>query len=192
MQPAVYLSNDPAHKLHLDCNWPVNGKRDSRRRSEHAQILSDQDIPRFAQLGVIASMQPTHCITDKRFCEKRIGFERSKGACAWRRLLSAGARIAFGTDYAVEPLDPLEGLYASVTRKDRAGEPGEGWFPDQRLTTEEAIGLYTLFLHCIEMSHARFRSVASFPKSDSKVCTTDPRPPPVPSRCLHCNAMSKK
>ncbi len=122
----------------------ANGIRDSRHRSEHAQILTDGDIPRFAELGVIASMQPTHCITDKRFCEKRIGYERSKGAYAWRRLLDAGAKIAFGTDYSVEPLDPLEGLYASVTRKDRQGEPGEGWFPDQKLTMEEAIELYTL------------------------------------------------
>jgi len=122
----------------------VNGKRDSRHRSEHAQILTDEDIPRFAELGVIASMQPTHCITDKRFCEKRIGKERSKGAYAWRRLLDAGAKIAFGTDYSVEPLEPMEGLYAAVTRKDRAGEEGDGWFPDQKLSMEEAIELYTL------------------------------------------------
>ena len=122
----------------------VNGKRDSRHRSEHAQILIDEDIPRFAELGVIASMQPTHCITDKRFCEKRIGLERSKGAYAWRRLLDAGAKIAFGTDYSVEPLEPMEGLYAATTRKDRLGEEGEGWFPDQKLSMEEAIELYTL------------------------------------------------
>jgi predicted amidohydrolase YtcJ len=122
----------------------VNGKRDSRHRSEHAQILILDDIPRFAELGVIASMQPTHCITDKRFAEKRIGYERCKGAYAWQKLLDAGTRIAFGTDYSVEPLDPLEGLYAAVTRKDRAGEPGDGWFPDQKLSMEKAIELYTL------------------------------------------------
>ncbi|MFC1500739.1 amidohydrolase [Candidatus Zixiibacteriota bacterium] len=122
----------------------VNGVRDSRHRSEHAQVLIDEDIPRFAELGVIASMQPTHCITDKRFAEKRIGLERSAGAYAWRRLLDAGVHIAFGTDYSVEPLEPLEGLYAAVTRKDRAGEEGDGWFPDQKLTMEEAIELYTL------------------------------------------------
>lgn len=122
----------------------MNGVRDSRHRSEHAQVLIDEDIPRFAQLGVIASMQPTHCITDKRFAEKRIGLERCRGAYAWRRLLDTGAKIAFGTDYGVEPLDPLEGLYAAVSRKDRAGEPGEGWFPDQKLTMEEAIEFYTL------------------------------------------------
>jgi len=122
----------------------VNGKRNSRHRSEHAQLLLLSDIPRFAELGVIASMQPTHCITDKRFAEKRIGMERCKGAYAWQKLLDAGVHIAFGTDWAVEPIDPLEGLYAAVTRKDRAGEPGEGWFPDQKLSMEKAIELYTL------------------------------------------------
>jgi len=133
----------------------VNGQRDSRHRIEHAQILADADIPRFGQLGVIASMQPTHCITDKRFGEKRIGHDRCRGAYAWRRLLDAGARIAFGTDWPVEPVDPLEGLYAAVTRKDRAGEPGEGWFPDQRLTMEEAIRLYTLGAACAEFTEDR-------------------------------------
>ncbi len=122
----------------------VNGKRDSRHRSEHAQILLLSDIPRFAELGVIASMQPTHCITDKRFAEKRIGLERCKGAYAWQRLLKAGVHVAFGTDWSVEPIDPLEGLYAAVTRKDRTGEPGDGWFPDQKLSMEKAIELYTL------------------------------------------------
>ncbi|MBN2667458.1 MAG: amidohydrolase [Bacteroidales bacterium] len=121
----------------------LNGRRDSRHRDEHSQTLSQTDIPRFGELGVIASMQPTHCISDKRFCEKRIG-ERSKGAYAWRSLLNAGARLAFGTDYQVEPLNPMEGLYAAVTRKDRLGEEGEGWFPEEKLTMEEAIELYTL------------------------------------------------
>jgi len=122
----------------------LNGKRDSRHRIEHAQVLHNDDIPRFAALGVMASMQPTHCITDKRFAEKRIGTRRCKGAYAWRRLLDAGAAVAFGTDYPVEPINPLEGLYAAVTRKDRAGEPGDGWFPDQKLSMEKAIELYTL------------------------------------------------
>ena len=122
----------------------LNGNRDSRHRIEHAQVLCSDDIPRFATLGVIASMQPTHCITDKRFAEKRIGRQRCKGAYAWQRLLDAEARIAFGTDYPVEPISPLEGLYAAVTRKDRAGEPGDGWFPDQKLSMEKAIELYTL------------------------------------------------
>lgn len=122
----------------------LNGSRDSRHRIEHAQVLALDDIQCFAELAVIASMQPTHCITDKRFAEKRIGPERCKGAYAWRLLLNANAKIAFGADYPVEPLNPLEGLYAAVTRKDRAGEAGPGWFPEQCLTMEEAIELYTL------------------------------------------------
>jgi predicted amidohydrolase YtcJ len=122
----------------------VNGRRDSRHRDEHTQTLQQSDIPRFAKLGVIPSMQPTHCISDKRFYEKRIGTERSKGAYAWRSLLNTGVMLAFGSDYQVEPLNPMEGLYAAVTRKDRLGEQGDGWFPEQKLTMEEAIKYYTL------------------------------------------------
>jgi len=122
----------------------LNGKRDNRHRIEHAQTLQSSDIPRFAQLGVIASMQPTHCISDKKFCEKRIGPERVKGAYAWKSLADAGAILAFGTDYQVEPLNPMEGLYAAVTRKDRLGEKGNGWHPEQKIRMEDAIRYYTL------------------------------------------------
>ena len=121
-----------------------NGSRDSRHRIEHAQVLHSSDIQRFAKLGVTASMQPTHCITDKRFAEKRIGIKRCQGAYAWQSLLDEMAVVAFGTDYPVEPINPLEGLYAAVTRKDRAGESGDGWFPEQKLSMENAIELYTL------------------------------------------------
>lgn len=122
----------------------VNGKRDSRHRDEHTQTLIQSDIPRFAQLGVIASMQPTHCISDKKFCEKRIGIKRAEGAYAWNSLRKAGARIAFGTDYQVEPLNPMEGLYAAVTRKDRLGEEGDGWNPQEKISMEQAIYYYTI------------------------------------------------
>jgi hypothetical protein len=122
----------------------LNGRRDSRHRDEHTQTLQPSDIPRFAQLGVIASMQPTHCISDKKFCIKRIGAERALGAYAWKSLADAGASIAFGTDYQVEPLNPMEGLYASVTRKERLGENGEGWYPEQKISMEDAIRYYTL------------------------------------------------
>lgn len=122
----------------------VNGSRDSRHRDEHAQTIRSSDIPRFATLGVIASMQPTHCISDKKFCEKRIGILRAEGAYAWKSLQNTGAIVAFGTDYQVEPLNPMEGIYAAVTRKDRHGEEGQGWFPAEKLTMEEAIRNYTL------------------------------------------------
>jgi predicted amidohydrolase YtcJ len=146
-QIGVHAIGDKGNSWTLDAYekaMQVNGKRESRHRDEHAQTLRLSDIPRFAQLGVIASMQPTHCISDKKFCEKRIGTERSKGAYAWRSLLDAGASLAFGTDYQVEPLNPMEGLYASVTRKERLGEEGDGWFPEQKLSMEEAIRYYTL------------------------------------------------
>jgi hypothetical protein len=122
----------------------LNGTRDRRHRIEHAQTLQSSDIPRFSQLGVIASMQPTHCISDKKFCEKRIGPERVKGAYAWKSLADAGAVLAFGTDYQVEPLNPMEGLYAAVTRKDRLGEDGNGWHPEQKIKMEDALRYYTL------------------------------------------------
>jgi len=122
----------------------INGKHESRHRIEHAQTLQQSDIPRFALFGVIASMQPTHCISDKKFCEKRIGPIRASGAYAWKSLADAGAMLAFGTDYQVEPLNPMEGLYAAVTRKDRLGEEGNGWHPEQKIKMEDAIKYYTL------------------------------------------------
>jgi predicted amidohydrolase YtcJ len=146
-QLGIHAIGDKANTWVLDTfeKLPkINGPRQRRHRIEHAQSIHDDDFPRFAQIGVIASMQPTHCISDKRFAEKRIGKERCRGAYAWKRFLDAGATIAFGSDYTVEPINPLEGMYASVTRKDRAGEPGDGWFPDQKLSMEKAIELYTL------------------------------------------------
>ncbi len=135
-------------------NWVLNaieraekkfGAKDLRHRIEHAQIVIPADVKRFKQLGVIASMQPTHCTTDMRFCEIRIGKERSKNAYIWKTLLDAGAPMAFGTDWPVEPLDPMRGLYSAVTRKNiEGGFPEGGWFPDERLTMAEALRLYTL------------------------------------------------
>jgi predicted amidohydrolase YtcJ len=121
----------------------TNPPRERRHRIEHASILHSEDIPRFAELGVIASTQAVFVSTDNLYAEKRLGRERSKGVYAWRRLLDAGAHVAFSTDYPVEPLDPREGLYSAVTRKNRKGMPGGGWFPDQILKLEEAVRLYT-------------------------------------------------
>ena len=122
----------------------INGSIDSRHRIEHAQVVIPADFQRFAQLGVIASMQPTHCSSDIIFAEKRLGKKRCEGAYAWKSFLDAGAAIAFGTDCPVEPINPMEGLYASVSRKTRSGEPKGGWYPEERLSMEKAIELYTL------------------------------------------------
>ena len=122
----------------------INGARDSRHRIEHAQVLTEADLPRFEELGVMASMQPSHCISDMRWAEERIGRERCRYAYAWKSLKNSGAVLAFGTDWPVESLNPMLGLYAAVTRRDTLGYPPRGWFPQERLTMEEAIEAYTL------------------------------------------------
>lgn len=122
----------------------VNGTKDRRHRIEHAQLIRPDDIRRFGQLGVVASMQQTHCTTDMRFAETRVGYDRSKTAYAWRSLLDSGAILAFGTDWSVEPLDPMRGVFSSVTRTNiQKMEPKTGWFPEQKLTVWESIYYYT-------------------------------------------------
>jgi len=121
-----------------------NGTHDRRHRIEHAQLLIPDDIRRFGQLGVIPSMQPTHCTTDMRFAEERVGYDRCKTAYAWRSLIESGAVPAFGTDWSVEPLDPMRGVFSAVTRTNiQSMEPETGWFPEQSLTVWEAIYYYT-------------------------------------------------
>jgi len=114
-----------------------------RPRIEHAQVIAPEDFARFARLSVIASIQPVHATSDMRWAEDRIGPERIAGAYAWRRLLQAGVRLAGGSDAPVETESPLEGVYAAVTRRDRAGNPPGGWRPADRLTRPEAVALYT-------------------------------------------------
>src|SRR5262245_21964600 len=118
--------------------------KDPRFRIEHAQILDAADIPRFAKLGVIASMQGIHCTSDRPWAESRIGIDRVKeGLYVWRKLLDSGATIINGTDVPVEDIDPIKNYYASVTRKPESGGPPEGFDPEQRMTREEALVSYT-------------------------------------------------
>lgn len=121
-----------------------NGARDRRFRIEHAQHLAPTDIPRFAKLGVIASMQPYHAIDDGRWAEKVIGPERIKTTYAFRSLLDAGARLAFGSDWFVAPPVPLEGIYAAVTRRTLDDKNRDGWVPEQKIKVEEALRAYTI------------------------------------------------
>lgn len=115
-----------------------------RNRIEHAQIIALEDIPRFAELGVIASMQATHATSDMNMAEDRVGPERVKGAYAWRKLLDAGAIIANGSDFPVELANPMFGLYASVSRQSRAGLPEGGWYGAEKLNREETLHSFTL------------------------------------------------
>ncbi len=117
---------------------------DHRFRIEHAQLLNLADIPRFAAMGVIPSMQPTHCTSDMRWVEARVGADRAKGAYAWAALLRSGARIAGGSDFPVESHNPFLGLYAAVTRQDLSGAPAGGWMASERMTREEALRSMTI------------------------------------------------
>jgi predicted amidohydrolase YtcJ len=145
-QLAFHAIGDRANRIALDVFEAVtkaNGRRDRRDRIEHAQVVAPLDFPRFAELHVIASMQPSHQTTDMRWAEDRIGKERIKGAYAWNTMLKNGVRLAFGTDYPVEPISPFRGLYACVTRERPGGGPRKGWEPQEKISLEDCIRAYT-------------------------------------------------
>ncbi len=122
-----------------------NPKPDHRFRIEHAQIIEPQDVEKFVSLGIIPAMQPTHCTSDMYFVEDRVGPERAEGAYAWRWFIDAGLVIPCGSDFPVESNNPLLGIYAAITRQDPQGWPEGGWFPEQRMTIEEAIKGFTIW-----------------------------------------------
>jgi predicted amidohydrolase YtcJ len=122
----------------------AHGESDRRFRIEHAQHMAAKDFDRFAQLHVIASVQPYHAIDDGRWAEERIGHDRASRTYAFRTFLNHGVRLAFGTDWNVAPLNPMLGLYAAVTRATLDGKTPNGWFPEQKLTVAEAVEAYTM------------------------------------------------
>jgi predicted amidohydrolase YtcJ len=122
----------------------AHGEADRRLRIEHAQHMAAKDFERFAQLHVIASVQPYHAIDDGRFAESHIGHDRASRTYAFRTFLDHGVRLAFGTDWEVAPLDPVLGLYAAVTRATLDGKNPNGWFPEQKLTVAESVEAYTM------------------------------------------------
>jgi predicted amidohydrolase YtcJ len=148
-QTCIHAIGDRANRLVLDIfervQQEVPHARALRLRNEHAQILHPADIPRFARLGVIASMQATHATSDMPWVPARIGEQRARqGAYVWRTLLDSGATIANGSDFPVEKADPLLGFYAAITRQDPDGRPPGGWMPDQRMTRDETLASFTL------------------------------------------------
>jgi predicted amidohydrolase YtcJ len=145
-QLAFHAIGDRANRIALDVFEAVlkaNGPRDRRSRIEHAQVVAPEDFARFAKLNVIASMQPSHQTTDMRWAEQRLGPERVNGAYAWATMQKNGVRLAFGTDYDVEPINPMRGLYACVTRELPEGGPPGGWQPQEKISLEDCIRAYT-------------------------------------------------
>lgn len=147
LQLAVHAIGDRANTIILDIYKKViteNGSRDRRWRIEHAQHLLPEDIGRFGSLGIIASVQPYHAIDDGRWAENKIGEARARYTYAFQSLLDQGAVVAFGSDWTVAPLDPLAGIYAAVTRRTLDGKNPGGWFPEQKVSLEDAIKGYTI------------------------------------------------
>jgi hypothetical protein len=155
LQVMIHAIGDDANLRVLDLYQQVaaqNGSRDRRFRIEHAQHLRPGEVARFGRQQVVASMQPVHCADDGRWCEKRIGPERSKGTYVFRSLINAGATLAFGTDWAVAPLNPMLGLKAAVTRQTLDGRNPDGWIPEQKITLDDAVRAYTVGSACAEFA----------------------------------------
>ena len=147
-QTAIHAIGDRANRLVMDVfervQREVPGARALRMRNEHAQILDRAEIPRFASLNVIASVQPTHATSDMPWAPTRIGFERTEeGAYVWRKLIASGATLASGSDFPVELPNPMLGFYAAITRQDPSGRPTTGWMPAERMSRDEALASFT-------------------------------------------------
>ncbi len=163
LQVAVHAIGDRANAMLLDIyerSMAANGPRDRRWRIEHAQHLRPEDIVRMGRLGIIGSVQPYHAIDDGRWAEKKIGKERCRTTYAFRSLLDRGVTLAMGSDWTVAPLDPLTGIYAAVTRATLDGKNPGGWFPEQKISVEEAIRGFTMGGAYAEFAEARKGSIS--------------------------------
>jgi len=158
-QVCTHAIGDAANRMVLDAYAralsAVPQAHDPRLRIEHAQVLSPEDMPRFAKLRIIPSMQPVHATSDMGWAEQRLGPQRITGAYAWRSLLQTGVHLPLSSDFPGETLNPFYGIYAAITRQDPQGNPPGGWLPEQRLTLEEALRGYT-----VEAAYAEFEEQA--------------------------------
>jgi predicted amidohydrolase YtcJ len=175
-QVCVHAIGDRANTLTLDAfERVIGGRREGRAlrlRVEHAQILDEPDIPRFRALGVLPSMQATHCTSDMEWAAERLGPERLKGAYAWRSLLDTGVIIAGGSDFPVESPNPFHGIYAAVARRPRSGEE-RGWQPEQRMTREEAVRSFTTWNAYAAHQESELGSLTVGKRADLIVCSDD-------------------
>lgn len=176
LQVAVHAIGDRANALLLDIYEraaAAGGPRDRRWRIEHAQHLRPEDIARMGRLGVIGSVQPYHAVDDGRWAETKIGRERCRTTYAFRSLLDENVRLAFGSDWTVAPLDPLAGIHAAVTRSTIDGKTPGGWYPEQKITIEEAVYGFTLGGAFAEFAEERKGSIREGKLADLVVLDRD-------------------
>src|SRR5262249_42541180 len=177
-QVCVHAIGDRANTLTLDTFERALLERPERRvlrlRIEHAQILAEPDIPRFRALGILPSMQATHCTSDMPWAIERLGPERLKGAYAWRSLLATGVVIAGGSDFPVEDPNPFHGIYAAVTRRPLGETPdGGGWQPEQRMTRDEAGRALTTLAARPARQETELGPLEAGRRADLVVCSDD-------------------
>lgn len=186
LQVAIHAIGDRANRQVVDALIAGHARHPDnpgRHRIEHVQIIHPDDIPRLADAGIVASMQPTHATSDMRWAEQRLGAARLEGAYAWQRLRQAGAPLAFGSDFPVEPVNPFFGIHAAVTRQDREGEPPGGWLPDQRVTVEVALAGFTIEAAKAAFVEDEVGSLTVGKRADFLVLDRDPLE--VPADQLH-------
>ena len=177
VQVATHAIGDRGNRVSLDVYAEALGAAaagDHRWRIEHAQVLAAADLPRLAAMRVIASMQPTHATSDMPWAGDRVGPQRIVGAYAWRQLRDSGARLALGSDFPVESVDPRLGLYSAVSRADAAGKPAGGWMPQEKLTAYEALRGFTLDAAYAGFAEGELGSLAAGKRADFVVLAEDP------------------
>lgn len=177
VQVATHAIGDRGNRVVLDAYAKALGNGvggDHRWRIEHAQVLGPEDLPRLAQMGVIASMQPTHATSDMPWAGDRLGPQRIEHAYAWRELRDSGARLALGSDFPVESVDPRLGLYSATTRTDADGLPAGGWQPEEKLTAYEALRGFTLDAAYASFNEDEVGSLEVGKRADFVVLAEDP------------------
>jgi predicted amidohydrolase YtcJ len=172
-QVGVHAIGDAGNRESLDFLEGIM-KDNGRHRIEHAQVVSPQDIPRFAAMNVIASMEPPHAVEDKGWAEARVGAERIKGAYAWRTLRKAGARLIFNSDLTGSDHNVFYGLHSAITRQDKTGQPAGGWYPEERMTPEEAVRGYTTWAAYAGFGETEAGQIAAGRLADLTALSVDP------------------
>ena len=182
-QVNTHAIGDAANREVLDAYARVFGAKGGaahRFRVEHAQVLAPSDVPRFKALGVIPSMQPTHCTSDMYWAEDRLGKERAKGAYLWRTFLEQGVPVAAGSDAPVEDIAVIPGLYAAMTRQDAKGWPAGGWHPEERVSALEALRMFARDAAYAAFEEAERGTITVGKRADFTVFSADPTAVPPP------------